>query len=377
MSNGPQMFQINLEDREAQVLTEQDSSRSKLTEVNFADLGLTERSDLQEWIAAKPDILGDDLLIIGKEFRDFDRTDERVDLVAVDRDGKLVVIELKRDDSGTDVHGQAIKYASYLGDATQEEIVGMLAYHKLISGADAEAKLREHIEANDLSTLNHDQRIILASHRFAPQVRSAVLWLNEKATSENLITCVQLMPYQDEETGFLYLESSTIIPGTVIDDYKIRIYSDETTDFLRKVGRLATDSLSDEIRPNKTSRRAEVWNDICYYDFFYLRSPWDMKGGWGTYYRVHWYPYEQKADVTFKHEPQGMNVNFDFDDIIKRIGALYQQQVEDRLKRIRVELEGDTLNDNFARKIADELRQLIETITPVVDELASESEWEA
>ena len=29
--------------------------------------------------------------------------------------------------------------------------------------------------------LNNDQRIILASHRFAPEVTSAALWLNEKA----------------------------------------------------------------------------------------------------------------------------------------------------------------------------------------------------
>ena len=41
-------------------------------------------------------------------------------------------------------------------------------------------------------TLNNDQRIILASHRFAPEVTSAAVWLNEKAPDKNLITCVQL-----------------------------------------------------------------------------------------------------------------------------------------------------------------------------------------
>ena len=34
-------------------------------------------------------ILGDDLLIVGKEFSGFDRTDERLDLLAVDTDGKI------------------------------------------------------------------------------------------------------------------------------------------------------------------------------------------------------------------------------------------------------------------------------------------------
>ena len=102
MSGEPKMFRINPENRQSQAITE----------VEFSNLGIQERRDLQEWIAANPDILGEDLLIIGKEFSGFDRTSERLDLLAVDWDGKLVIIELKRDDTGADAHWQAIKYAS-------------------------------------------------------------------------------------------------------------------------------------------------------------------------------------------------------------------------------------------------------------------------
>ena len=382
MSNGPQMFRVNLTTKEIQTTTREKFQSLTLKKVEFAHLGLRERYDLQEWIATAPSILGDDLLMIGKEFSNFDQTDERVDLVAVDRDGKLVVIELKRDGSDKNVHGQAIKYASYLSEATQEEIVNMLAYHELISRSDAETKLREHIKVNDLSTLNHDQRIILASRRFTPQVTSAVLWLNERAHGENLITCIQLTPHQDGETDSLYLKASTIIPGAVEDDYKIRIYNDEETDFLRKVGRLATDSLPAQIQPNETSQRAVSWNNIAYYDYFYSRQPWHMRDGLGTYYRVHLHPPEEetdtrrKADVTFKHKHarRDMNVNFDFQAIIKLIGPLPQGwQVDHDLQRIRKDLESDELNDDFVGKIADVMRQFIETITPVVDRLASEN----
>ena len=63
--------------------------------------------------------MGEDLLIVGKEFSGFDGINERLDLLAVGADGRLVIIELKRDDSQvTDAHWQAIKYASYLRDAT-------------------------------------------------------------------------------------------------------------------------------------------------------------------------------------------------------------------------------------------------------------------
>ena len=50
-----------------------------MQEIEFAELGFQERRDIQEWVAKNPSILGDKLLIIGKEFSGFDRTNERLD----------------------------------------------------------------------------------------------------------------------------------------------------------------------------------------------------------------------------------------------------------------------------------------------------------
>ncbi len=171
MSSEPRLFKINPENKESE----------EMDAVDFAQLGLRERWDIQEWVAANADILGADLLIIAKEFSGFDRTKERLDLLAVDQDGKLVIIELKRDHTGTDAHWQAIKYASYLHHTKHEDIIRMLATHEKVSETDAEQRLQNHLEGDDLDILNNDQRIILASHRFAPEVTSAALWLNEKA----------------------------------------------------------------------------------------------------------------------------------------------------------------------------------------------------
>ena len=159
MTTGPQLFRVN----------DQNQESHRVEEVNFARLGLRERRDIQEWVAANPGILGDDLLIVGKEFSGFDRTNERLDLLAVDVDGRLVVIELKRDDTGTNAHWQAIKYASYLRDASQEVIVRMLSRYADMSRDAAVQALLQHLGADDLNALNNDQRIILASHRFAPE----------------------------------------------------------------------------------------------------------------------------------------------------------------------------------------------------------------
>ncbi len=42
---------------------------TKLKVMRFSDLGFSERNHLQEWLANQPDALGEDLLIIQKEFR--------------------------------------------------------------------------------------------------------------------------------------------------------------------------------------------------------------------------------------------------------------------------------------------------------------------
>jgi len=85
------MYQIN----------KSDNNITKLEERLFSDLGFTERAHLQEWIAKNPDVLGEELLIIQKEFQGFNDTKERLDLLALDKEGGLVVIENKLDDTGS------------------------------------------------------------------------------------------------------------------------------------------------------------------------------------------------------------------------------------------------------------------------------------
>ena len=54
MSPAPQLFRIHADKKASQ----------QVREVDFATLGLMERNDIQEWIAANPNILGDDLLVV-------------------------------------------------------------------------------------------------------------------------------------------------------------------------------------------------------------------------------------------------------------------------------------------------------------------------
>ena len=64
---------------------------SRRVQKRFSDLNLRERDHLQEWLANQPDALGEELLIIQKEFDGFDETRERLDLLALDVDAQRIV----------------------------------------------------------------------------------------------------------------------------------------------------------------------------------------------------------------------------------------------------------------------------------------------
>ena len=56
----------------------------RLDERRFADVNVRERDHLQEWLVRMPDALGEELLIVQKEFDGFAETRERLDLLALD-----------------------------------------------------------------------------------------------------------------------------------------------------------------------------------------------------------------------------------------------------------------------------------------------------
>lgn len=68
------------------------NSITALSAKGFGALGFNERAHLLEWIAKCPECLGEELLIIAKEFDGFEETRERLDLLALDKQGGLVVI---------------------------------------------------------------------------------------------------------------------------------------------------------------------------------------------------------------------------------------------------------------------------------------------
>ncbi len=182
-----------------------------LETTTFSDLKLKERDDLQEWICNNPEVLGESLLIIQKEFDGFKETRERLDLLAIDKKGNLVIIENKTDDSGKDAVGQSLKYAAYCYSLQKDDIVKIygdyLSKHSLSDRIEPVNSLLNFLDVKDLSEIEinkeNSQRIILVSREFSHEVKATAFWLLNYSVD---IKCIKVNLYKDSSNLFVEFE---------------------------------------------------------------------------------------------------------------------------------------------------------------------------
>lgn len=223
----------------------------------FSELGFTERKHLQEWLAHEPSALGEELLIIQKEFDGFDDTRERLDLLALDKDGNLVIIENKLDDSGRDVVWQSLKYASYCASLTKLQIVEIFQqyinrYEKITSDTksapvDAASQICEFLDAPDLDevklNLGNSQRLMMVAANFRKEVTSTALWLLGQGIN---IQCFKVTPHSLGEQLFINIDQ--IIPTPEAKELMIGISAKE-----------AEEKTTEVVLKNRHNVRRQYW----------------------------------------------------------------------------------------------------------------------
>ncbi|WP_145585957.1 DUF4268 domain-containing protein [Yersinia rochesterensis] len=204
------------------------NSLHSLQEVSFSSLGFTERYHLQEWLAKNPQALtresDDELLIIQKEFAGFDDTKERLDLLAIDKKGNLVIIENKLDDSGRDVVWQALKYAGYCANLRKEQILEIFQLYldreepeETRPAAEVMAEFLEY-ESLDEVLINQirTQRVMMVAANFRKEVTNTALWLMQFGIRAQ---CFKVTPYRFNDDVFIDIRQ--VIPTPEAESYMI------------------------------------------------------------------------------------------------------------------------------------------------------------
>lgn len=187
------------------VYTVSGNSARPATPITLAEAGLREREHLQEWVLANPAILGSDVMVITAEFDRWESRSgperDRLDVLGLGVDGRLVIAELKRDTAPDVVEMQAIKYAAmasrFDGTVLADTYAEFVRRHdgQTLTSEEALEALSGHSEFGLNDETIRAPRIVLVAGAFPRTVTATAVWLSEMGLD---ITLTRMQAYRTE-----------------------------------------------------------------------------------------------------------------------------------------------------------------------------------
>ena len=153
-----------------------------VTNVRTASLSAEER--LEDFVEARIDILGlGDLLIVGRQV--ITGFGKRIDLLAIDAQGDLHVLELKKDRTPREVVAQALEYGFWIVDLSYEDVAEIYATHH--DGEDFASGFSSHFEVDVPETINAAHRLIIVASRMDQSTEQIVNYLGRYEVPINVL----------------------------------------------------------------------------------------------------------------------------------------------------------------------------------------------
>jgi len=196
----------------------------------FAVEQILERADLQRLLRSNIGMIADGVLVVSEEFGAFADAKRRIDLLGVDREGRLVVFELKRTTDGGHVELQALRYAAMVSVMTFEDLVEHYERYLAQIEPDGSDEARTRLVAwlddvgGDEVVLSRDVRVVLVAGGFDREITTTVLWLTDVYGLD--IRCVRLTPYKIGER--VLLDVHQVIPLPEAGELTVQLRRRET-----------------------------------------------------------------------------------------------------------------------------------------------------
>lgn len=130
---------------------------------------------LEEWIEKAPSILDYEILILGRQVHTDFRG--RIDMLGIDRQGDLIVLELKRDKSARDVVAQVLDYASWVRKLSYNEL-NEITYSYL--GQDLAIAFAQYFDEQIPDPINVNHRMIIAASELDDTTERIIQYLADE-----------------------------------------------------------------------------------------------------------------------------------------------------------------------------------------------------
>jgi hypothetical protein len=186
---------------------------------------------LEDLIAVDPRVLGTDLLIVARQQNAFGK---RIDLLAIDGEGRLAIIELKRDRTPRDVVAQVLDYGAWAATLDLRQVEEIYA--------------TGHVDGSALSQAFSERFGAPLPDTFSGEIHQLIVVCSElDSSTERIVT---------------YLSTR----GVPINVVFFRTFRDSTGEFLARTWFIERQEA--EIRASRSSKQGEPWNGTDYYVAF-------------------------------------------------------------------------------------------------------------
>jgi hypothetical protein len=145
---------------------------------------LASEQQLEDMIVANPELLSDELMLIGRQ-EDTGRGG-RIDLLAISPDGSLTLVELKRDRTPREVVAQALDYASWVEELDSDEIAAIYARFKPDGNLSADFQERFGVELDE-EALNASHQVIVVAASLDDSTERIIGYLGSRGVSINVL----------------------------------------------------------------------------------------------------------------------------------------------------------------------------------------------
>ena len=195
---------------------------AELVEASKKDIDLEKH--LESWLEKSPWAIAQEPLIwIGRQTTAAqDDSSIFPDLIGMDKDGNIVVVELKKGKAPREVIAQILEYAAWVNVLPDESIFNMasnyLSQKVEIKHSSIQDVFIEQFETDEFPEINRTQRLFIVAEEISPRIANVCRFLR---TSHGVdINCIKFSVFQTESGEILVSSELVVGQEDVVDTKK-------------------------------------------------------------------------------------------------------------------------------------------------------------
>lgn len=157
--------------------------------VPVVEINFDKEKELEEILCNDISLLNQDWLVIGRQV--LTSFNKYIDLLAIDKNGSIIIIELKRDKTPRDVVAQAIDYASWVEELKQDEIVDIFKEfaNKFLNSNETleEAYFKKFSDSITDDMVNQGHQIVIVASSLDSSTERIVKYLSKSDIPLNVV----------------------------------------------------------------------------------------------------------------------------------------------------------------------------------------------